>query len=96
MSSNNVGMSAIQIRDVPAEDREALAAAAKSRNMSLQKYLAEEIHQLAAKERNRIAVEELRHIDRTNGLSAAELDDLRDMTRAEHAEHVVRKTGLER
>jgi hypothetical protein len=90
-------MAAMQIRDVPDEDRAALVHAARRRNMSLQRYLAEQVHLLAVRERNRRALEELSSLDDVGGaMTGAELDELRDTTRAAHAAHLADKSGIGR
>lgn len=80
-------MSLIQIRDVPEEDRAALAMAAHRRNMSMQKYLTEVLHTTARRERSIASIEAMeanlaQHAGAPD-LTADVLADL-DADRADH------------
>jgi hypothetical protein len=79
---HNECMVALQIRDVPEEVRDALAAQAKARGQSLQAYLLELVETQARRLRNTAALD--RFAGRSDGArsvpgeSAAELSDQRE------------------
>ena len=88
----------ILIRDVPEEDREALGAAAKRRNMSVQRYLSTLVHEEAMRERARAALErtERRLAEHGGaGMTTEEILAERDAARAAHAAHLAERTGLQ-
>ena len=82
---HNECMVALQIRDVPEEVRDALAAQAKARGQSLQTYLLELVETQARRLRNTAALD--RFAGRSDGArslpgeSAAELNDQREQCR---------------
>lgn len=74
-----------------------LAEAARRRNLTLQAYLAEQIHLLAVRERNLLALHQLAALDNLpGGMTADELARLREETRAAHDEHLAEKSGIDR
>lgn len=88
----------ILLRDVAPEDREALAAAAKRNNQSVQRYLADLVHEAAMRERARAALErtERRLAEQGGaGMTTEEILAERDAARAAHSAHLAERTGLQ-